>query len=289
MAVTQHVMRYGQADCLIIIDAGSGIINLGQDLAKRYSASGKSEETRTPIESIILFSHVHVDHLQGLPFFTPIFMPQSTFYIYGPDTAHYTFEEAVDQFIMPPYYPVSMNDMYSLKLFRSINQVETIYWSEKKGIPVIVNNYRELDRKKQAENDQDIRISSLKSYAHPHEGVLIFKIEYNKKSVVIATDTEGYVYGDTRLSHFAKNADLLIHDAGYSKDNYISLDSNKQGFGHSTMEMAVEVAKKAKVGSLALVHHDPGYNDSMIEAIGNNAQKLFPRSFAAYENQEIKV
>jgi ribonuclease BN (tRNA processing enzyme) len=276
-------------NCLIIVDAGSGIISLGHDLAKRYSASGTSEETRTPIESIILFSHVHVDHLQGFPFFTPIYMPQSTFYIYGPDTVRYTFEEAVDQYIMPPYYPVSMKDMNSLKLFRSINQIETIYWSKKKGIPIIVNKYRELDRKIQAENDLDIQISSMKNYAHPYEGVLIFKIEYKNKSIVIASDTEGYVYGDTRLIQFAKNADLLIHDAGYTKNTYKSLDHNKQGYGHSTMEMAVEVAKKAKVRSLALVHHDPEYNDSVVAATEKNAKKLFPHSFAAYENQEIIV
>ena len=122
-------------DCLIIVDAGSGIIDLGNDLIQSYAASGKSLETRTPIKALILFSHLHVDHVQGLPFFSPIFLPDSTFYIYGPDTQYSTFQDAVDELITPPYYQISLDDMYSLKLFRSISQVDSIYWSQKQGIP----------------------------------------------------------------------------------------------------------------------------------------------------------
>ncbi len=276
-------------DCLIIVDAGSGIIDLGNDLIQSYAASGKSLETRTPIKALILFSHLHVDHVQGLPFFSPIFLPDSTFYIYGPDTQYSTFQDAVDELITPPYYQISLDDMYSLKLFRSISQVDSIYWSQKQGIPFVINDYREFERKKQIEKDNDVRISCMKNYAHPNGGVMIFRINYNDKSVVIATDIEGYVYGDTRLINFAKNADLLIHDAGYTKDMYKSLNQNKQGFGHSTMEMAIKVAKKANVGRLALVHHDPAYDDKTIAAIERSAQKLYPECFAAYEGQKIKL
>ena len=274
-------------DCLIIVDAGTGIINLGNDLMNRYLESGNDAESRTPIEAIILFSHIHIDHMQGLPFFSPIFLPDSTFYIYGPDFSNCTFEDAITTAITPPYYPISMIDMYALKLFRSLSQDEAIYWDSKKGIPTVVNIHREFERRKQAKNKSSIQITCMKSYAHPNEGVLIFRIEYNNKSVVIATDTEGYVYGDMRLINFSKGADLLLHDAGYTSESYKSLNNCKQGYGHSTMEMAVEVAMKAKVKNLGLLHHEPANDDKVVDAIEKKSQKLFPRSFAAYEDQKI--
>ena len=274
---------------LIIVDAGTGIVNLGKDLMRAYIKSGSDFESRTSIEAVLLFSHVHVDHTQGLPFFSPIFLPDSTFYIYGPDSARLPFEEAITSSLLPPYLPVSRIDMHSLMLFRSISQIETVYWSTKKGIPNVINGYREFERKKQTEKTSDIKISSMKSYAHPNEGVLVYKIEFAGKSIVIATDTEGYVYGDTRLINFSKGVDLLLHDAGYLKDDYKSAMGNKQGFGHSTMEMAVEVAKSAGVKKLGLVHHDPNNNDKILDLIDTTSKKLFPNSFAAYEGQVIKL
>ncbi|KPK89631.1 hypothetical protein AMJ80_09500 [bacterium SM23_31] len=274
-------------NCLIIVDAGTGIINLGHDLMSLYLKSGSDVESRTPIEAIILFSHINIDHLQGLPFFSPIFLPDSTFYIYGPDFSDYNFEDAINSAISPPYYPISMIDMYALKLFRSLSQDEAIYWDSKKGIPTVVNTFREFERKKQALKNSSIQITCMKSYAHPNEGVLIFRIEFNNKAVVIATDTEGYVDGDTRLINFSKNADLLLHDAGYVSQVYKSLNNCKQGFGHSTMEMAVEVAKKAKVKRLGLLHHEPANDDKVVDAVEKKSQKLFPNSFAAYEDQKI--
>lgn len=274
-------------NCLIIVDAGTGLISLGSDLMDSYLKSGSDIESRTPVEAIFLFSHVHVDHTQGLPFFIPIFLPDSTFYIYGPDTADLAFEDALTSMLVPPFYPISRIDMHSLMLFRSISQVDSIYWNSDKGIPTVLNRYREFERKKQVESSSNVVITCMKNYAHPHEGVLVFKIEYNGKSVVIATDVEGYVYGDTRLINFSKNADLLIHDAGYNKEIYKSLNENKQGYGHSTLEMAVDVAKGAKVKNLALVHHDPNNDDATLSSLEKKSQKLFPNSFNAYEGQTI--
>ena len=274
-------------DCIVIVEAGTGIINLGHDLMKLYHDSGKDVESRTPIQANILLSHVHIDHIQGLPFFTPIFLPDSTFYIYGPDKYNCTFEETLNMSIAPPYYPFSMNDMYALTLLRSLYQDEAVFWDSKKGIPTVVNTFREFERKKQALKNSSIQITCMKSYAHPNEGVLIFRIEFNNKAVVIATDTEGYVDGDTRLINFSKNADLLLHDAGYVSQVYKSLNNCKQGFGHSTMEMAVEVAKKAKVKRLGLLHHEPANDDKVVDAVEKKSQKLFPDCFAAYEDQKI--
>ncbi|MFC1563814.1 MBL fold metallo-hydrolase [candidate division KSB1 bacterium] len=276
-------------NCLIIVDAGTGIINLGQDLMDEYMATGKSLEQRVPVEAIILFTHVHVDHVQGLPFFAPMHLADSTFYFFGPDVHGFSFEESIGYAIEPPIFPISMDDMISAKLFRSISHTESLYWSEKKGIPSVVNDFREPERKKQAAKNNSVRISCMKSYAHPNGGVLIFKIEYKKKTVVLATDTEGYIKGDSKLIQFSGGADLLIHDAGYTDEAYSDANHCKQGYGHSTMEMAVDVAKKANVKQLALVHHEPANDDKTVDSIQKNCQKLFPNSFAAFEGQEVII
>jgi phosphoribosyl 1,2-cyclic phosphodiesterase len=276
-------------ECRIIIDAGTGIIGLGNELVAEYYKSGKTAEARKPIEGIILFSHLHVDHIQGLPFFTPLFLASSTFYLYGQDLSNISFEEAMQLVMVPPFYPMTLVDMVSLKLFRSISPVETIYWNDEKGVPTIINNAREFERKKIIEKDYPVRITCMKSYAHPYEGSLIFRIEYNKKSVVVATDTEGYVFGDTQLIKFSEGADLLLHDACYPRDVYVSTGLCKQGYGHSTLEMAVDVAKRADVKRLGLIHHDPANTDIVVAGLEKEAKKHFKNTFAAYEEQEIVI
>ncbi|MCP4723947.1 MAG: MBL fold metallo-hydrolase [bacterium] len=276
-------------NCIIIIDAGTGIIDLGKEMIGEYIESGKDLESREPLEAIILFTHVHVDHVQGLPFFAPMNLADSTFYFYGPDAQGFSFEEAIGFGVEPPIFPISIHDMHSVKLFRSITGSESIYWSDKKGIPNVVNNFREIERKKKVAKTNPVKISFMKSYAHPNSGVFIYKIEYNKKTIVLATDTEGYVGGDSKLIKFSRNADLLIHDAGYTEAAYSDQSHCKQGYGHSTMTMAVDVAKKANVKQLALVHHEPANDDKIVDKIEKNAKKLFPNSFAAFGGQEVII
>ena len=101
-----------------------------------------------------------------------------------------------------------------------------------------------------------------------------------------ATDTEGYIGTDKRLVAFAKDADVLIHDAQYLEEHYrgqLEAFPATQGFGHSTVSMACEVAASARVGQLILFHHDPSYSDDVIAGMENTAKNLFPNSDAAYE------
>jgi len=274
---------------LIIVDAGTGIIGLGNDLLKSYVKTTQHSLPGKPVEAILLFTHTHIDHIQGLPFFIPIFQGNTVLYIYGPDSAKSRFEDAVNFVLNPPLFPITVDDMSALKLFRNICSVESIYWGKEKGMPLVLNNYRESDRIKEARSSYPVRIMCMKSYAHPQYGVLIYRIEYNNKTVVIATDTEGYISGDTRLIDFARGADLLLHDAGYTSEIYASSDRCKQGYGHSTMEMAVEVARRAQVKQLALIHHEPASDDATVDNIEKKARELFPATCAAYENQIFEV
>jgi ribonuclease BN (tRNA processing enzyme) len=127
-------------------------------------------------------------------------------------------------------------------------------------------------------------IHLMKSYAHPGN-VYVYRIEWRGHSLVYATDTEGYVGGDRRLEAFAKGADLLIHDAQYSAEDYMS----KQGFGHSTPQMACEVARAAEVKRLALFHHDPAYDDESVHDLEEQAQALFGGAFSAREGLEVEL
>ena len=104
-----------------------------------------------------------------------------------------------------------------------------------------------------------------------------------------ASDTESYVGGDARLIAFAKGADLLIHDAQYTHAEYVNPAMSRQGWGHSTPEMAVLVAQAAGVKRLALFHHEPTHDDEIVEAMGRKAQEAFSGAFVAMEGATVDL
>ena len=123
----------------------------------------------------------------------------------------------------------------------------------------------------------------MRSYAHPGGGVFHYRIEMDGKKVVVATDTEGYVGGDKRLIQFSHEADLLIHDAEFTSEEYINGVPSKQGWGHSSWEMAVEVAQAAGVKTLVLTHHNALHDDAFLDDVERQAQLLFPTAIVARE------
>jgi len=138
-------------------------------------------------------------------------------------------------------------------------------------------------------DEEAVVIRIHKSYAHPG-GVFVYRITWRGKSIVYSTDTEGYVGTDKRLVKFAKDADVLIHDAQYMDDHYwgqLEGFPATQGFGHSTVTMACEVAVASEAGQLVLFHHDPAYADDMLAGMEGTAKSLFADSVAAYEGLEI--
>lgn len=270
---------------LIIIDAGTGIINLGESLIKEQKITNK------PIIATVLLSHNHHDHTQGFPFFKPAYIGSSKLFIFGPRTAHSDLEDVLSKVMVAPYFPATLSEMKSLKNIRNISEPEVILLLKNGNEPKV----RHVFREKKIMSENPVVITSIKSYSHPKEGVNIYKIKFMDKTIVYATDTEGYVGGDSRLIAFAKGADVLIHDAQYLTSEYTSIFSSdgfshsKQGFGHSTYEMATEVAKMAGVKNLILFHHNPEYNDSTIRKIEKSARKIFKSTSAAYEGMIIEV
>lgn len=270
---------------LLILDAGTGIINLGNDLIKQHCASGKRVEERCPIFCTILFSHTHHDHTQGFAFFKPAYVPTSTCYIFGPRLLEEELEEGLRKAMVSPYFPVQLEDLSSVKNFRSLHEAQMILFESEDSPPKVLNYYRD----NHSNISYQVRIRLMHSLAHPNGGVFVYKIEMGGKSVVYATDTEGYVGGDQRLIQFAKGAELLIHDSQYMHPDYVFGDIKVQGYGHSTVDMAADVAGQAGVGRLALFHYDPQYDDATVEEMEKRAQKIFPSSIAAYEGLEIEI
>ena len=271
-------VRAGQH--LIIIDAGTGIIGLGERLAAQFRADKK------PIVATILFTHTHHDHTQGFPFFVPSFIGSSTLYIFGPKLLHEDLERALARAMLPPAHPVSLEELNSMQVIRNISDFGAIVFTEPDAPPHVCNIYRE--RATCSSSPWQAKVTIMRSYAHPQH-VFCYRVETADKTLVVATDTEGYVGGDKRLIRFAREADLLIHDGEYTAEEYLDPVRSRQGWGHSTWEMAVEVAQAAKVGKLILTHHNARHDDAFIEDMERQAQAIFPATAMAREGLTIEV
>ena len=292
---SQNILKYGgNTSCvevrvnghLIIIDAGTGIIELGNELAKSHIASGTAEDNREPVEALMLFTHAHYDHIQGFPFFKPMYIGNSKIYIYGPESCGINFEQTLFNSMLNPFFPLTLGEMRAHRFINNFNETETIILPTDKLEPELRKVYSD---EYNGIPDDAVIITCIKSSAHPKDGVLVFKISCNGYKIVFATDKESYMGGDSRLISFARNADLLIHDTQYTFEDYSSQITSKQGFGHSTPEMAIEIARLANVKKLAFYHFDPFYDDNFVDIIDENAKKDFPDAFAAYEGLEIDI
>lgn len=255
----------------IILDAGTGIIPLGRELVKRQD-----------LELLILFSHLHHDHTQGFPFFVPAYLPKARLHIYGPGGTAETVKHVLEHNQSSDTFPVSLRDMAANKDFLSLHESQIILWDE--------DEVRVVESAPNP-SPEAVVIRIHKSHAHPG-GVYHYRITYQNRSVVYATDTEGYIGTDRKLANFARNADVLIHDAQYSDDHYYGCLAGfpaTQGYGHSTATMAAQVAASAETGELVLFHHDPSYSDDLVAAQESTAKNIFLDSCAAFEGLIIKL
>lgn len=234
---------------LLIVDCGSGLRVLGKALAKEYGGR--------PIRAHVLLSHYHWDHIQGLPFFEPLYNKANQFHFYSYRLPGASVEEALEGQMAYPYFPVDMTAMHALRTFTEIEQG-----------PI------QLD-------DFSIRARRIN---HP-QGCLTFRIENNGKAVHYATDHEpGEAASDRAVRELARGADLLIYDSQYSSDQ---VRGAKRGWGHSTWEEGVSVCQDAGVKEFILFHHDPDRNDDAVDELQKIARVRFPNSRAAFEGMEI--
>lgn len=269
---------------LIIIDAGTGLIELGNEMLKEHISSGVSLYDREPVEATLLLSHVHQDHIQGFTFFRPSHLSTTKLNVFGAVDYNENLADELAQLLFTKSFPLDLGDVAANLNILDINETDCIVLKGEETTIRRVETCEDLIPKK-----GEVIISCYKSYAHPQDGVMIYKIAYKDKSMVYATDKESYIGGDKRLSIFARNTDLLIHDAQYTTDDYLNSYSPKQGYGHSTFEMALDAQKQSGAKKLAFFHFDPGYNDEKLEEIAQHYQKISESAFLAYEGFEISL
>ena len=290
-AANKRFLKYGgNTSCvevsvgghLIILDAGTGIVSCGDELLEKYISSGIKSDERTPINALILLSHIHQDHLLGLTFFKPMHIKSANLDIYGPGDETFDLSQELKTLVFGRTFPLDLGDIACSCQIHNINDECAILLKE--GQKPVMGPAKDIICE-----DNDVLITFYKSYVHPQEGVMIYKISYKGKSLVYATDKESYFGGDKNFINFAKDCDLLIHDAQYTTEDYLDSHSPKQGYGHSTFDMAIESMKMAGAKKLAFFHYDPGYDDEKL----NNIQEYYSANYQnvqlSYEGLEINI
>jgi phosphoribosyl 1,2-cyclic phosphodiesterase len=261
----KHTVRYGgntpclevrlDDDELVIIDAGTGIRNFGDDLIN----NGES------VKAHLLITHPHWDHIQGFPFFKPAFISGNELTIIGTDRAEKSLSEIISEQMNRIYFPVQLHELKAKINFLPIHE----------------------------EGQMKLYDCTLKTLYLNHPGFTVgYRLEYKDKVLVYMSDNEPYdrevaaylsnfesvvkqkyeaIPGDPnqRVFDFCNGADILIHDATYTPEEYI----DRVGWGHSHYLFALRVAAEAEVKQLYLFHHDPSHSDEKVDDILRKCKK----------------
>lgn len=232
----------------LVLDAGTGLRGLGNALAKEEG----------PLALTLLLSHYHWDHIQGLPFFVPVYMKSTELAIVGGANGLMSVREALEHQMTAPVFPVRLDEVGA--------RIKTC--EVKPGDVFVVG-------------EATIRVGRGN---HPG-GAVVYRIEHEGRSLVYATDTEHYACVDPALRALAEGADVLIYDSQYTPEEYRS----KVGWGHSTYVAGAELARAAGVGTYVLYHHDPTRSDRGVVEVEARARELFPASVAAREGMTFRI
>jgi len=235
----------------LVLDGGTGLRAFGASLGFR------------PLKATLLFTHVHWDHIQGVPFFTPAFHPESNLTFAGAARDSGGLADAMAAQMRPPQFPITLAALAATVGWRDVQSMTTF-------------------------DDGPFTITPLEM-SHP-DGVLAYRVECDGKRFVFATDLEHGGCIDRRLVEFSKGADLLVHDAQYTTAEYRGDGGPpRKGWGHSTWAEAVEVGRRAGVHRLGLFHHDPERTDDAVAVIEAEARHEFASAFAAREGQRVAL
>jgi phosphoribosyl 1,2-cyclic phosphodiesterase len=224
----------------LVLDAGTGIRLLGRELA---------QQERRPIH--VLLTHLHLDHLEGLGFFAPLWEPGLEMHIWGPPSPVDSLDERITKYLSPPLFPVQLSEVPSKVTFHDLP-------------------------------DEDFALGSARIRAEPvsHRGPTVgVRIEEHGRSLVYIPDHEPYLGAGPEgvdpewLSGYslAEGATILMHDAQYFEHEY----PNHVGWGHSSVEHAVMFGQASAVERLVLFHHDPNHSDDELRSLQSRAHALW--------------
>jgi phosphoribosyl 1,2-cyclic phosphodiesterase len=253
-------LRYGgntscvevrNGEVLFVFDCGTGFRALGQKLRREFGAN--------PLTAHVFVSHFHWDHIQGIPFFGPLYDNTENRFLFHSFSRTRNLQQVMEEQMAAPYFPVNVSEMKARRIFYN------------------------LDEGKMSLGDVTLQAMWLN---HP-QGCMGFRLETQQGVVVYATDNEpGDLLFDRNLRKLAAGADVLIYDAQYLPEEY---EARKRGWGHSHWREAVNVVMESGARELVLFHHDPDHDDACIDKIVKEASNYYPKVRAAAEGMELVV
>ena len=237
-------------DHLIILDGGTGMRPLGVHLAGA-----------APLEADLLYTHTHLDHVCGFPFFIPFFNPQNKFRLWaGHLIPDHTLRGVLEMMLPPPLFPVPLDIVQAELTFRDFPAGETL--EPRPGVT--------------------IKTAPLN---HPNNATG-YRIEFGGRALCYITDTEHYAgRRDETIVELVEGADIVIYDATYTDEEY----PNFKSWGHSTWQEGVRVADASNVKTLVIFHHEPSHDDVFMDKIGEEAEGMRPGTIVAREGMVLSL
>ena len=246
-------MRYGgNTSCLevragpyvLVFDAGTGIRQLGRELA-----------AKGPVEAELFFTHTHIDHVVGLPFFAPLYLPGSKIRIWaGHLKPERGLKEALSGLMAEPFFPVPL-EIFSAQ-----------------------PDYHDFIAGEVLEPRPGLKVQTC-PLNHPN-GATGYRVDWQGKSVCYVTDCEHDTKQlDPVILALIEDADVVVYDATYTDEEFTRF----KGWGHSTWQEAIRLADAAKVKTLVLFHHDPSHDDAFMDRVAADADKARPGTLVARE------
>src|SRR5579885_5974 len=196
-------------DDILIFDCGTGLRQLGKQLLSEFGHQS--------IQAYSFLSHCHWDHIQGIPFFEPLYNPENYFYFHSSSGIRCTVQQALEEQMSDPYFPVNMSTMEAHRQFCNIEHESIVFrGAVLKTVPLY----------------------------HP-QGCIGYRLESGGRVIVYATDNEpGSAEHDRNVRKLAEGADVFIYDSQYTPFEY---SNYKKGWGHSTWREAVNIASECGV------------------------------------------
>jgi phosphoribosyl 1,2-cyclic phosphodiesterase len=237
-------------DRVVLFDGGTGIRYLGNQLMKQGGA----------IDVDLFLTHTHFDHVAGIPFFTPFFIPKNVFRIWaGHLLPEMTIKKALQELMMAPLFPVPPEIFQSNVEYIDFNCGETIDIGD--GIV--------------------LRTAPLN---HPNRATG-YRVDFDGRSICYITDTE-HVAGelDQNVLALIEDADIVIYDSMFTEEEY----QGRVGWGHSTWEAGAELCDAGNVKTFVIFHHDPDHSDEFMDGIAKAASERRPGTIVAREGMLLR-
>ncbi len=234
----------------IIFDGGTGLVGLGHTLS----------QNNAPIQSHLFFTHTQWDRIQGFPFFQPAFLPHNHFSIYGgtaPNGA--SIKHCLTEQMLKPHFSMPLQHMQAELAFHTLSERASFYI-------------------------KDIKVDTFK--INPVTEAMGYRLTWQDQTLVYATDTPTHC-ADLEFLKFVDQADILIYDGTYSDLTYLRHGATGSDTGLAPWELGIEIAKKANIKELVMLHHSPMQNDEALDQLQCDMREQFSKATIAYEGMMI--